>query len=90
MSNNNYKGYSLFNDVESKSLRTYNRCVTATNIKQARGEQAAKDYMERFSELERKRMFAMLQYIMAVGAEAVKRQIGNGTIDRLAEEAVNG
>lgn len=89
MSNNNYKGYSLFNEVESKSLRTYNRCVTASNIKQARGEQAAKDYVEHFSELERKRMFAMFNYILAIGAETVKKQINQGTIDKIAEEAVS-
>lgn len=30
--NNEYKGYSLFNDIEDNGLRTRNRAVTLANI----------------------------------------------------------
>lgn len=29
---NNYKGYSLFNDIEDEDLRTRNRAVVLTNL----------------------------------------------------------
>lgn len=32
---NEYKGYSLFNDIEDESLRSRNRAVTLSNIAEA-------------------------------------------------------
>ena len=87
MKKNNYKGYSLFNDVDNVSLRTWNRCVTAANINNTMGEVHSKNYLSHFSELEKKRCMAMYQYILVIGSEEVRKQILKGDIDKLVNKA---
>lgn len=76
--NNNYKGYSLFNDVEDKALRTWNRCVVMFNIHSDHGEKFSENYANCLSKVEKMQVMAMLQYIKVKGAEAVRNEINNG------------
>jgi hypothetical protein len=76
--NNNYKGYSLFHDIEDAALRTWNRCVVMLNINKDLGENFVKGYGECMSPVERMQMMAMYQYIAVKGTDAVLAEIRNG------------
>ena len=76
--NNNYKGYSLFNDVEDAALRTWNRCVVMCNVNIDSGVDFAKGYGESLDDVGRMQMMAMLQYIKVKGADLVLAEIKTG------------
>lgn len=80
MNNNNYKGYSLFNDIEEAALRTWNRCATMFNINSDHSPEESKGYAEQLSDLERKQVSAMFAYINAKGYETVRKEINNGEV----------
>jgi hypothetical protein len=40
----NYKGYSMFDDVENKELQAYNRAVAMRNINTDLGKEDVKEY----------------------------------------------
>lgn len=84
---NNYKGYSLFNDVEDAALRTWNRCVVMCNINSDSGEEFAKNYANHLNKVEQMQMMAMLQYIKVKGAEAVRLEINQGKHATLDDDA---
>lgn len=67
--------YELFNEVESKSLRAYNRAVMTVNLKTDVSEQAAREYLQNFNDEDRKGIAAVLMGIKMHGSEAVKRAI---------------
>lgn len=81
MRSNDYKGYSLFNDVENPALRTWNRSVVLLNINVDRGEEFVKGYIEQLNDIERMQLMAMYQYIAVKGADAVKLEISQGKHD---------
>lgn len=86
---NNYKGYSLFNDVEDVTLRTWNRCVVLFNINSQHKEtNFAREYAECLGEIERMQMYAMYQYIAARGAEVVRKEIEQGTVGKSFQQNV--
>lgn len=69
---NDYKGYSLFNDVENATLRTWNRCALAFNINSV-GESG--DYMDCIDEQGQKQMRAMFQYIKVEGYDNARKYV---------------
>ena len=75
---NNYKGYSLFNEVEDAALRTWNRCVVMLNINKDQGSDFVKGYAESMGDVERMQMMAMYQYIAIKGTEALRLEINQG------------
>jgi hypothetical protein len=75
---NNYKGYSLFNDVEDAALRTWNRCVVMCNVNIDQGEGFAEGYGGSLSKVDKMQMMAMLHYIKVKGAELVRLEINAG------------
>jgi|TARA_R110000868_G_scaffold2827_2_gene19587 hypothetical protein len=75
---NNYKGYSLFNDVEDASLRTWNRCTVMCNGSVDQGDEFAEEYGECLSEVDRLQVVAMMHYINVKGTEAVRLEISTG------------
>lgn len=79
--NNEYGGYSLFNDVESAALRTWNRCVVLFNANLTHGRDFVEGYANSLSKVERMQMMAMYQYISVKGAEEVRKEINNGEHD---------
>lgn len=76
--NNEYRGYSLFNDVEDAALRTWNRCTVLFNLNKDHGEGFVTGYGECLSKKDKMQMMAMYQYIAVKGADAVKLEISNG------------
>lgn len=86
--NNNYKGYSLFNDVEDAALRTWNRCVVMLNINKDLGDTFVKGYGEAMNNVERMQMMAMYQYIAVKGTEAVLAEINQGMHSAKADNKV--
>lgn len=78
MNNNEYRGYSLFNDVEDAALRTWNRCIVLFNLNKDHGENFVKGYGECLDKVGRMQMMAMYQYIAVRGADAVKLEISQG------------
>ena len=64
-----------FNEIEDKSLRAYNRCVQAYNLKEDAGEAKAHTYLESFDNQEKAEMLAMMAFIQARGVEEVKRMV---------------
>lgn len=83
--NNNYRGYSLFNDIEDVALRTWNRCVVLCNVNHTHGEAFVEGYSANMSKVDKMQMMAMLHYIKARGAEEVKKEINQGKHSALAE-----
>lgn len=75
---NEYRGYSLFNEVEDAALRTWNRCTVLFNINVDQGEGFVQGYAESLNEIERMQMMAMYQYIAIKGVDAVKLEINQG------------
>ena len=91
MRTNNFKGYSLFNDVEDAALRTWNRCVVMLNINVDLGANFVKGYGECMNKVERMQMMAMYQYIAVKGADTVLAEIRKGehsTREEVNEEKV--
>ena len=43
-----FKGYALFDDVGEPTLRAWNRCNLIQNIREAHGEELAKEYIAQF------------------------------------------
>ena len=82
MSNNNntYKGYSLFNDITDNTLKAYNRAVTMFNIQEKFNDKMVRDYAGQLTQSDLNKVYAMLQYIKAKGAELVRREIGRGDL----------
>lgn len=78
MTNNNYKGYSLFNEVDDAALRTWNRCVVMCNMNKDNGKDFAEGYGNSLSQVDKMQMLAMLNYIKARGAEEVRKEINAG------------
>ena len=75
---NNYKGYSLFNDVEDAALRTWNRCAVMLNINVDHDGDFVQGYAASMGDVERMQMMTMYQYMAVKGTEAVRLEIGQG------------
>jgi len=86
-SNNEYRGYSLFNDVEDAALRTWNRCVILFNLNKDHGENFVQEYGDMLCKKDKMMMMAMYQYIAVKGVDAVKLEINQGKHSTLSEES---
>lgn len=75
MAENKYKGFSLFNEVENQTLRTWNRCATVFNINKVHGEAMAKEYLGKIEQPGRSQMMVMFNYINRKGYDVVKREV---------------
>lgn len=67
--------YELFNDVDNKALRAYNRAVVTVNLKADVGDAKAREYLENFDEEDRTSIAAVLMAMKVHGSEAVKQAI---------------
>lgn len=78
-----YKGYNLFNDIDNVGLRTWNRCATAFNIYQDKGEELFEQYVTQFKEKDQQMIKLTFQYLVLKreqygakeGYEMVKREL---------------
>lgn len=72
---NEVKGYSLFNDVQDSTLRTWNRCATMFNINSDHGQELAAEYASQLDEVSMAQMQMMYKYIQVKGYENVRAEI---------------
>lgn len=75
MEANNYKGYDLFNDVESNMVRAFNRLNTIVTINDDVGETIAAKYLDQLSDNCKKELAVMAQWIKREGREAVIKKV---------------
>jgi hypothetical protein len=78
---NNYKGYSLFNDIEDRKMRAFNRVVTMVNINDDLGEDDANIYIQSVESNSQRDMAIMAKWIGVDGRESVRKQIIKGQYD---------
>lgn len=67
-----------FRDVENTTIRVWNRCSTAFNLQEDKGEEAVEKYMSQFNEREKKQVLIMFEYIRVKGYEEVKKEVFRG------------
>ena len=75
---NDYKGYSLFNEIESSSLQTWNRCNILMNIDEAHGKDVAIGYADALDPKSRMKASIMFKYIEIHGWEKVNAEVNRG------------
>ena len=69
-----YKGWSLFNDIEDASLRTWNRCAVVYNMKDMK-DVAHETYMEHVGTEGQHQMLAMFKFINSVGYDKARIRV---------------
>lgn len=79
------KNYNKFTDINHIPLRVFNRVVMMSNLMQDFGKEAARSYAESFTEVERKQMFIMQQFIDVKG-EKEARKVVTKDLKLVAEE----
>ena len=71
---NTYKHSPLFNDIKDVKLQTWNRCAIAFNLAADEGPAASRNYLNQFSEVDKKKILGMFDTIGKFGYEAVRKQ----------------
>tara|TARA_Y100001951_G_C11298065_1_gene277543 strand:- start:5989 stop:6210 length:222 start_codon:yes stop_codon:yes gene_type:complete len=66
---------NTYDDIDNTLLRTFNRCVTAFNIKEDSGEEAMEKYFNSIDGRGQKQMLIVFKAIELKGLEAVKREV---------------
>ena len=69
-----YKGWSLFNEVEDPTLRAWNRCAVVFNMREM-NDVAHETYMEKVDSVGKSQMLAMFQYIEKLGYDTARRNV---------------
>ena len=67
-----YKGYSLFNDIEDVSLKAWNRSAVAINLHAMKQEEDSTAYLECLDSVGQNQVLAMIKYIKAVGHDKAR------------------
>lgn len=73
-----------FDDVQSVSLRTWNRCSIVFNLRADAGDDEARAYVAQFDDIARQQMKAMFDYIAVKGYSTVRSEVTNGVMDNRA------
>jgi len=76
---NNYLDFSLYNDVESRTLRAWNRSATAYNVLQEHGTQGSEGYIKSLSPDDVFDMQVMYNLIKKYGKDHVAQRVQTGT-----------
>lgn len=72
---NSYKGVSLFNDVENRKLRAWNRVAAMLNFVGTHSEKEASNYANHFDEQAKREMKATGALIKHMGYAAARKTI---------------
>lgn len=72
---NEFKNYSLFNDVQNPLVRTWNRCSVYLNIMVDRDKVTAQGYLAALDDISVAAMRSMLKLIQEQGSENIKKQV---------------
>ena len=67
-----------FDEIENVTLRTWNRCATAFNLQEDKGDDAMQRYLEKFDQRARRQMLIMFEYIARKDYETVKKEVMKG------------
>jgi hypothetical protein len=70
--------FNRFEDIEHKPLRVYNRAVMTFNIKDDQGVEAARDYLETFTQQERFEIAQITALTKKRGPKIVKEIVTSG------------
>lgn len=70
--------FNNFNDIQHLPLRVFNRTILFNNIFTDFGKESASEYIEQFSQGERKQMFVMQAYIKKFGYKFAKEKVTEG------------
>ena len=76
--NNNYKGYSFFNEEKNPVLQTWQRLHMAININERHGEDDANVYLASLGDRGKQSALAMACWISAAGRDVVLKSITGG------------
>tara|TARA_R110002033_G_scaffold41956_10_gene82786 strand:- start:225 stop:488 length:264 start_codon:yes stop_codon:yes gene_type:complete len=71
--------FNDFNDIEHKPLRVYNRVVFMFNIREDFGAYKVQEYLQRFTEAQKKEMYILIQYLNKYGKDATMKAITSNT-----------
>lgn len=74
-SDDHHKGYSLFSDVENKTLRAFNQYNILSNMHENKLDALGTEYINALPMEDRYRLMMMVQYIKLKGLEETKREI---------------
>lgn len=72
---NNFKGFSLFNDIKSRKLAAYNRLQTMIQIEGDLGYDLAKKYAEKLTDAQRADVLFLGEMAKKFGMEEIKKII---------------
>ena len=75
INNNNYKGYSLFNDVEDPALKSWNRAAILFNLHEENRTDLVAGYFNCLSDREKLGSYLVLMKIKEKGYDATKREL---------------
>lgn len=70
-----FQGYDTFCDLKDDLLQAWNRAQTIPKIVLALGEDAANDYHNQFSAVERMKVEMLLEMVNISGIEEVQKRI---------------
>lgn len=71
-----------FDDVQSVSMRTWNRCAVVFNLRADAGDAEARNYVAQFDDISKQQMKAMFDYISLKGYNTVRCEVTNGLMDK--------
>ena len=72
---NEFKGYSLFTEIENKMLRAYNQWNVVSNLTQNGLKELAYEYLENLPKEDKVGLTIISTYIKMKGLEETKREI---------------
>ena len=72
---NEFKGYSLFSEIENKMLRAYNQWNVISNMTQNGYKELAYDYLNTLPQEDKVGLTIITTYIKMKGLEETKREI---------------
>lgn len=70
--------FNNFDDIEHLPLRVYNRAITATNISNDLGRTALTEYIEQFTDIEKKQLAIMFAFIQKYGLKKAQEEATKG------------
>ena len=72
---NSYKGYSLFNDVKSVNLRSWNRAAIMHNMMEDGHKHIVEEYVAKLDKAGQMQCYIVLKMIVDKGVEAARKDI---------------
>ena len=77
---NEFNGFSMFDEVENVVLQAYNRSLMVFNIRSLHGQPLAGEYLDQFSDPDKARILALVLHIQKHGQAETHRMINNDDV----------